>query len=292
MSSRIDRLDDGKAARTIKRLNSLLSESSLDIIDNSNIGHSFLGIHGLYLNEHGAGKLALNFVKRIRSILNSAPAKQKLKEIHSKISSFRRSSDNPRPDKPETIYALSHNLNEETIKCKKDLAFSTSKNSMSMSNFSAKENTNVESKSENESGMQVESQKCENFVDSSFNIQKQFNSLRNKLDMLTNSVTECIDILLMISETKLDDIFPYALYHLKDFSNLYRLDRNSHGGGILVYVRDNVPSNLVKLDQKFENFESFFVELALSKKNKWLLSYSYNSHKGNTKQYLSNISKA
>ena len=48
----------------------------------------------------------------------------------------------------------------------------------------------------------------------------------------------------------------------------YRLDRNSHGGGILVYVRDNIPSNLVKLDQKFENFESFFIELELSKENK------------------------
>ena len=88
LSSPIDRLDDGKAALTIKRLNSLLSESSLDIIDNSNIGHSFLGMHGLHLNEHGVGKLALNFVKRIRSILNSESAKQKLNDVHSKISSF------------------------------------------------------------------------------------------------------------------------------------------------------------------------------------------------------------
>ena len=88
LSSPIDRLDDGKTALTIKRLNSLLSESSLDIIDNSNIGHGFLGIHGLHLNGHGAGKLALNFVKRIRSILNSGSAKQKLKEVHSRISSF------------------------------------------------------------------------------------------------------------------------------------------------------------------------------------------------------------
>ena len=46
-----------------------------------------------------------------------------------------------------------------------------------------------------------------------------------------------VDIL-MISETKLDE---------KDFLNPYRLDRNSHGGGILVYVRDNIPSNLVKV---------------------------------------------
>ena len=95
----------------------------------------------------------------------------------------------------------------------------------------------------------------------------------------------------MISETKLDDTFPQALYHLKDFSNLYRLDINSHAGRILVYVRNRIPSNLVKLNQKFENFEGFFIELKLSKKSKWLLSYFYNSHKGNTKQYLSNISK-
>ena len=85
--------------------------------------------------------------------------------------------------------------------------------------------------------------------------------------MLTNSVSEFIDIL-MISETKLGDTFPYALYHLKDFSNRYRLDRNSHGGRILVYVRNNIPSNLVKLDQKFGNFEGFFIEFELSKKSK------------------------
>ena len=95
----------------------------------------------------------------------------------------------------------------------------------------------------------------------------------------------------MISETKLDNTFPYGLYHLKDFSNPYRLDRNCHGGGILVYVRDNISSNLVKLAQNFDKFEGFFIELELSKKNKRLLSYSYNPHKGNIKQHLSNISK-
>ena len=75
LSSPIDRLDDGKADLTIKSLNSLLLESSLDIIDNSIIRHSFFGMHGLHLNEHGVGKLASNFVKRIRSILNSGSAK-------------------------------------------------------------------------------------------------------------------------------------------------------------------------------------------------------------------------
>ena len=172
---------------------------------------------------------------------------------------------------------------------------------MSMSNFSTKENTNLEGKIENESGIQDESQKCENFIDSLFHIRKHhskkiimahinLSSFRNKFDMLTTSVTDYVDIL-MISETKLDDTFQHALYHLKGFSNPYKLYRNSHGGGILVYVRDNIPSNLVKLDQNFETFEGFFIELKLPKKSKWLISYSYNPHKGNTKQYLFNISK-
>ena len=87
LSSPIDRLDDGKAALTIKRLNCLLLDSTLDIINNSKIGHSFLEMHGLYLNENGAGRLALNFVKRIKSILNFGSVKQKLKEVNSKISS-------------------------------------------------------------------------------------------------------------------------------------------------------------------------------------------------------------
>ena len=109
------------------------------------------------------------------------------------------------------------------------------------------------------------------------------NYLRNKFEMFTSSVTEYIDIL-MISETTLHDTFLHVLYYLKDFSNPHRLDRYSHGCAILVYVRNNIPSNLVKLDQMSENFEGFFIELDLSKKIEWLLSYSYNPHKGNTKQ--------
>ena len=44
---------------------------------------------------------------------------------------------------------------------------------MSMSNFSAKENTNVENKSENESEIKDEPQKYENFTDFLFNIRKK-----------------------------------------------------------------------------------------------------------------------
>lgn len=88
LSSSVDRFNNAKADLTIKRLNGLFLNSSLNIINNSSIGHSFLGMHGLHLNEYAVGKLALNFVKRIRSIRNSGSANQNLKEVHSKNSSF------------------------------------------------------------------------------------------------------------------------------------------------------------------------------------------------------------
>ena len=83
------------------------------------------------------------------------------------------------------------------MNCQKDLAFFTSENSTIMSNLSAKETTNVESISKNDSGIQDESQKCEKFTDFLFNIRKHhsnkiimahinINSLRNKFDMLSD----------------------------------------------------------------------------------------------------------
>ena len=91
---------------------------------------------------------------------------------------------------------------------------------------------NVEGESENESGIQDESQKCESFTDFLLGIRKHhsnriimahinLNSLRNKFDVPTNSVPEYIDIL-MISETKLDDTFPHALHVFFYKKNLYK----------------------------------------------------------------------
>ena len=37
---------------------------------------------------------------------------------------------------------------------------------------------------------------------------------------------------------------------LKEFSNPYRWDRDSHGSGFLGYIRNNIPSTLVKFDKK------------------------------------------
>ena len=97
------------------------------------------------------------------------------------------------------------------------------------------------------------------------------NSLKNKFDLLTNIVKDKIDIL-MISETKLDSSFPKGQFHLHGFSEPSRLDRNGNGGGMLVFIREDIPSNLIEPKMKIEGS---FVELNLKRK-KGLLSCSYN----------------
>ena len=48
----------------------------IGITNNSNIGQSYLEMRGLYLNEYGADKQALTFVKRMRSLFNSGSSKK------------------------------------------------------------------------------------------------------------------------------------------------------------------------------------------------------------------------
>ena len=75
----------------------------------------------------------------------------------------------------------------------------------------------------------------------------------------------------MVSKTKIDDTFPLAQFCVEGYSTSYRLDRTCKGGGLLLYVRDDVciPSKQIKL--KFienEAFEGFFVASLLLLKTK------------------------
>ena len=67
----------------------------------------------------------------------------------------------------------------------------------------------------------------------------------------------------MISETKLDPSFPAGQFHIHGFSEPYRFDRNSGGGRILLYIREDIPSKLVLTKI---TIAGFFVEIHLRKK--------------------------
>ena len=113
------------------------------------------------------------------------------------------------------------------------------------------------------------------------------NSLRNKFDLLCEQIKGSIDMF-MISETKLDDSFPQGQFLIDGFHSPFRFDRNKSGGGILLYVREDIPTKILSHD--FLSAESFFVEIILHKK-KWLINCSYNPHKNNIKHHLETISR-
>ena len=91
-----------------------------------------------------------------------------------------------------------------------------------------------------------------------------FNSIKNKFDMLSNMVKYNVDIL-MVSETKLDYFFPQTQFRIEECAYLFRYDRNSHGGGILLFIRQNIPVKLISITP-LKDFEGFFVELNFRKK--------------------------
>ena len=92
----------------------------------------------------------------------------------------------------------------------------------------------------------------------------------------------------MISETKIDGSFFFRQFLLSGYTRLYRLDRNSNGGGVLVFIREDIPST--KLHFSEAGFEGFFTELNL-RKSKWLGCFSYNARTNKISNHLSFISK-
>ena len=75
------------------------------------------------------------------------------------------------------------------------------------------------------------------------------NSIRNKFEFLSTQVKGNIDVL-MVSETKIDNSFPVGNFVIDGFSTPYRLDRDSNGGLIMMYVREDILSNLLATDKK------------------------------------------
>ena len=71
------------------------------------------------------------------------------------------------------------------------------------------------------------------------------NSIRHKFDMLSDIIKEKLDIFL-ITETKLNGSFPTNQFLMAGYSPPYRRDRRFNGGGgLLLYIREDIPSKLV-----------------------------------------------
>ena len=60
----------------------------------------------------------------------------------------------------------------------------------------------------------------------------------------------------MTSETKLDGSFPPRHFLLDGYNVPFRSNRDGNGGGILLFIREDIPSKLLPINSN--NIEGFF----------------------------------
>ena len=80
-------------------------------------------------------------------------------------------------------------------------------------------------------------------------------------------ISKNLDIL-VITETKLDSTFPVTQFLIEGYKS-YILDRNRHGGGILVYVREDIPGKELSKHTQPSDIEGIFLEINL-RETRWL----------------------
>ena len=116
------------------------------------------------------------------------------------------------------------------------------------------------------------------------------NSLPNKFGQLREIVLKYIDVL-VITETKLDDTFLKSQFLVTGFSVPYRSDRNRNGGGIMIFIHDDI---LIRVSTKHvfpDYIEGLFIGLNF-RKTKWLLFGTYHPPTQNDLYCFNNLDKA
>ena len=113
-------------------------------------------------------------------------------------------------------------------------------------------------------------------------------SIGNRFYFLESEATKHLDILL-ISETKIDKSFPMIQFLLGAFFRPYIIDHCANGGGILLYIKEEIFSCLLAEYKISDNTKCFFIDVNIRIKI-WLLCYSYKPTKINMSLLLCSLS--
>ena len=105
---------------------------------------------------------------------------------------------------------------------------------------------------------EIKTQNCNKLIIGSLNI----NSISSKIDLLRTYIKGYLDILVVL-ETKIDESYPISQFSIDGFSEPFRLDRDKNGGGILVYVRQDIPSRILNKHTFPDDLEGIFIEINL-----------------------------
>ena len=101
------------------------------------------------------------------------------------------------------------------------------------------------------------------------------NLLANKFDLLKEIISNHLDILILV-ETKLDDSFSKNQFLIPGYNKPYMVNININGGGVVIYIKENIPSKEVNKHKFTKKVEGLFIEVNL-RKTKLLLFGSYHS---------------
>ena len=110
--------------------------------------------------------------------------------------------------------------------------------------------------------------------------------MRNKINDLRKICRKTQIHVLCIDETKLDESFPDAQFHIEGYQYpAFRKDRNKNGGGKIVYVKEGLIAKRI-LEYENINIETICIEITISKR-KWCLTFAYRPPYNNNKGIMS-----
>ena len=116
------------------------------------------------------------------------------------------------------------------------------------------------------------------------------NSFAGKFDAINTIIPGKVDVIIF-SETKLHNSYSSSQFLIKGFTNPFRQDHNCHGGGIMIYVREDIPCKVLKLHSSPSDIEGIFVELNF-REVEWLLFGTYHPPNQNNKYVFENLGTA
>ena len=103
-------------------------------------------------------------------------------------------------------------------------------------------------------------------------------------------VQENIDILI-VTKTELDASFPTSQFLIEGYSAPYRKNRDRNGGGVFIYVREDIPSKQLNKHSFPDDIEGLFLEINL-RKTKWILFGSYHPPSQDDDYYFRTVGRA
>ena len=99
------------------------------------------------------------------------------------------------------------------------------------------------------------------------------NSLKEKIINLREICLKSSIDILCVDETKLDASYPNVQFHIEGYQfPPFRRDRNKHGGGKMVFVRNNIIAQRLESLQGKES-ETICIEVTISKKS-WCITFA------------------